>query len=664
MRISLGIDTGGTFTDAVLYDKEKKQTVAGAKAPTTSWNLTEGMNAALAKLPADLLRQTEHICLSTTLATNACVENRGGHARLLLIGCRREVLAQVGAEYGLPPVSEISLLDGGHDRQGNVLREPDWDALRQMARELPCQAWAVSELYGARNPEYEDEACRVLQEVTGLPVVAGHTLTGELNSLRRAAGALLNARLLPVMEEFLSAVHQLMDRYDLHVPVAIVRGDGTLMTPEFARERPVETLICGPAASALGAARLSGLENALVADMGGTTSDLAMLRDGLPVMAETGASLAGWRTGVPSLDIETMGLGGDSLVTVTADGSIALGPRRVIPLVALAAQYPAAAAELERLALDDRKWNMMAAEFYMRGNGSCTMTGEQRLLWDALEGGPLSMPQLAGASGISAYHIHRLLAELWQKGAVARSALTPTDMLHALGKLSLWDDTPARNALAVLERFTGQEHMAEKICDAVSCRLFKGLARLLLRQRRKKELNLPEAYLDEVYADRNDSSAGDFLACGLSCRVPVVGVGAPVAFFLPEAAKALNCECKVDELSPVANALGAALAGVCARVQMIIKPNAPLEGPGYYAYGPQKRMFFDEYEPALAFAREEGKRLAVQLAQRMGCRNPQVRLLVKERRSRMTADGELLEAAVMADARGDMNWQQLWLDIP
>lgn len=112
MKLGLGIDTGGTYTDAVIYDFDGGSALAWGKAPTTRENLADGIAAAMDTLPGDLIRQVGRVALSTTLATNACVEGRGGRSRLILIGCQRKIVERVGAEYGLPPVQEIVFIDG------------------------------------------------------------------------------------------------------------------------------------------------------------------------------------------------------------------------------------------------------------------------------------------------------------------------------------------------------------------------------------------------------------------------------------------------------------------------------------------------------------------------------------------------------------------------
>ncbi|NLB45856.1 MAG: hydantoinase/oxoprolinase family protein, partial [Clostridiaceae bacterium] len=293
MQVGLGIDTGGTYTDGVLFNFDGQAVLQTAKALTRKEDLTVGIDEVLDQMDQPLLRQAALVALSTTLATNACVENKGGYARLVLIGCDRKIVDRYGPGNGLPPADDIILLAGGHDMAGQLVTEPDWAELNRRVG-LPsgqADAYAVVELWGVRNTACESKARDLLHGWTGKPVVCGHEISGTLNSLRRAASALLNARLLPLINAFLDAVRQSLDRRGITAPLVIVRSDGSLMAESVARDKPVETLLSGPAASVAGGLALTGLQSGIVIDMGGTTSDIALVRQGRPVMAAEGAQI-------------------------------------------------------------------------------------------------------------------------------------------------------------------------------------------------------------------------------------------------------------------------------------------------------------------------------------------------------------------------------------
>lgn len=204
MRYGLGIDTGGTYTDAVIFDFESKKVINTAKSITVKEDLTIGINASIKQLPPEILSIVGLVSLSTTLATNACVEGKGSRAKLVLIGCDEGIAAKYGREYGLPETKEMIFLSGGHNQQGQMVNEPDWDFLKTEIGKCSnnTDAFAVIELWGVRNAGFEKKAKEMITSWTGKQVVCGHELTNELNSLKRAASALLNAQLIPVINDF------------------------------------------------------------------------------------------------------------------------------------------------------------------------------------------------------------------------------------------------------------------------------------------------------------------------------------------------------------------------------------------------------------------------------------------------------------------------------
>ena len=184
--------------------------------------------------------------------------------------------------------------------------------------------------------------------MTGAPVTCSHELSSSLGGPRRALTALLNARLINLLDRLVAATGSIMAAQGLDCPLMVVKGDGSFSKFEVARSRPVETVLSGPAASLAGAAFLAGTQTALVADIGGTTTDIALLQNGARLKPD-GALVGGWQTMVEAADIRTCGLGGDSEVRPVSRGTgggLTLGPRRAVPLSLLARQWPAAKEKL------------------------------------------------------------------------------------------------------------------------------------------------------------------------------------------------------------------------------------------------------------------------------------------------------------------------------
>ncbi len=274
-QAGVGIDCGGTYTDAVIYALDEGRVIASAKYPTCHRDLTRSIEGVLNEFPAWLLRESRLVCLSTTLATNAIVEGRGGKACLILLGYEPAV--------GITPFGgRVVRLAGGHDMRGVELAPLDEEGLRAAVRNNRdwADAFAVSSYFSVRNPAHEMRAREIICEETDKPLVCGHELSMRLDAPRRAATAALNARLIPLITGLIASVRSILRERHITCPLMVVRGDGTLMSAEMALQRPVETVLSGPAASVVGALKLSGRREGVVIDIGGTTTDIAWVKDG------------------------------------------------------------------------------------------------------------------------------------------------------------------------------------------------------------------------------------------------------------------------------------------------------------------------------------------------------------------------------------------------
>jgi len=321
----LGIDTGGTYTDGVIIDPASKEIIAKSKALTTREDLTIGIRNCLANLGAAALKTLSMVSLSTTLATNTIVEGRGCEVGLIQVGSKPD---------GILPTEHVILTPGGHDIKGWPLEDLDPDLLREqlLSFEGKVEAVAVSGYLSIRNPEHELQVRALVQEVLQIPVVCAHELTTTLGLYERTVTAVLNARLLPVIAELIQSVKKVLAEYEINAPVMIVKGDGSLMGEQVAREKPIETILSGPASSIIGGTYLTPADNALIVDIGGTTTDIALVEEGIPRLTQEGAVVGGWFTRVHSAEINTYGLGGDSQIQMTKDRKLLVGPRRAIPL--------------------------------------------------------------------------------------------------------------------------------------------------------------------------------------------------------------------------------------------------------------------------------------------------------------------------------------------
>ena len=347
----IGVDTGGTYTDAAVIESEGHRVLASAKSITTKGDLAIGVvgaiTAAVEGLPQGLRPgDVSLVSVSTTLATNAVVEGHGSSVGALLIGFDKAMAERTGIARGFPAMP-VALIGGGHDHNGDEAMPLDLEAVRRAAAAMEVDAFAIASAFAVRNPAHERAARDMVHEMTGKPVTLPTELTSALDAPRRALTAVLNARLIARISTLIEAVRRAMARLGLSCPLMIVKGDGSLALAERVALRPIETVLSGPAASLVGAAWLSGRADFIMSDIGGTTTDLGILRAGRPKVSEEGAEVGGWRTMVRAIDVKTVGLGGDSEIAIGVDGRLSVGPQRVAPVALLAARYPETVAMLE-----------------------------------------------------------------------------------------------------------------------------------------------------------------------------------------------------------------------------------------------------------------------------------------------------------------------------
>ena len=349
----IGIDTGGTYTDAVIIAHDTQKILGRAKALTTKGDLSIGVKEALTTVMQSFPAGAKSsaiglVSVSTTLATNAVVEGHGSPVGVFLIGFDS---AMAGANRHREGLSECAarMIAGGHDHNGDAAVSLDVAAVEREAELLKGEvsAFAVASAFAVRNPEHEKAARDIIMRVTGKPVTLSTELTSSLDAPRRALTAVLNARLISRISMLIDAVRLAMGELHISCPLMVVKGDGTLARAENVALKPIETVLSGPAASLVGAKWLSGLDDFIMSDIGGTTTDIGILQGGRPRVAEEGAEVGGWRTMVKAIDVTTIGLGGDSEVHLAMDGSMQIGPQRIVPISLIGQRYPEVLAMLE-----------------------------------------------------------------------------------------------------------------------------------------------------------------------------------------------------------------------------------------------------------------------------------------------------------------------------
>lgn len=332
----LGLDVGGTFTDAVIIDGHR--VVATAKRRTTKDNLMNGIGEALdAVLEGYDTSNIEQVTLSTTVVTNTIVEEKEQVVDLYVVtGPGRNV-------DDIFPVKPI-YLQGYTDHRGIVVERTPADAVRGIANMVQTRSGtdlaAVSAKFGVRNPQEELSITEELKN-TYHAISNGSLLSGSLNFPRRTISAYFNSAVTPVFTVFKKNVEDALSARDIVAPLHILKADGGSLPIEHMVSRPVETAFTGPAATVLGLSALGviGNQHTVALDIGGTTTDISLWKHGRPLMTKNGVSIREYPSAVRSFAITSVGIGGESVVRFK-NGNLTVGPERVGPSVALGGIEP------------------------------------------------------------------------------------------------------------------------------------------------------------------------------------------------------------------------------------------------------------------------------------------------------------------------------------
>ena len=639
VRLGLGIDAGGTYTDVVIYDFQTNGVIQKAKAPTTKWDFTIGIGEGLDQLDAARLAQVDLVSVSTTLATNAIVEGRGQKAGLLIM-----------PPYGLFDPEDIAcrpiaVVDGRLEIDGAEIAPVNPDQVRGVVREMvdrqQVRAFAVAGYASHNNPAHELQVKEIIAAETGLSVTCGHEVSEGLNYRLRAATAALNARIIPCLETLIDHVNVSLERRGIRAPKMIVKSDGSLMSAQTARGRPIETILSGPAASVAGASYLARLTNAIVVDMGGTTTDTAVIRNGVVRTCDEGASVGGWRTHVKALDMRTLGLGGDSLVAYEKR-KLRIGPRRVAPVSWLISRQPQGREALDWLGrhLDffDRSTEGMGLVALNGHAGAASLTAEESRIVEELSKRPCSVQELALRVKSVAWELLPL-ERLEDAHLIQRCGLTPTDLLHTMGQVDLWDADAAHRMGELYARLMGVTR--EELAGRVLRQVVRDLAVELLKKQLDGESD-PDTIDDSAAAMALVTNMLDGGRDGLRLRAelrwPVVGIGAPVHLFLPQAAELLGTEAVIPPNADVANAIGAITSSVSIHRQVKIRPN---DLGGYDLYGLPGVPSFTNFEDAHRFGVAELQKIVRQVAREAGTSRTRVDVVIKDGIGALSDGGQI-----------------------
>ncbi len=559
--IGLGVDTGGTFTDAAVVDMTSRKVMARCKFPTSHDDLMRALHLSidetieLSEVPASRI---DIVSVSTTLATNAILEGKGGDVGLIGIGWRPQEGWALGAR-------NQAFIRGGHDPNGRPVDALDLNEVKAAIDAVGegADALAISGLFSVNNPSHENEIKRMAMERTGLPAVVGHDLTGELGIYERTVTAVLNARLIPSIVEFLDGTVGSLRARGVECPVMVAKGDGSLMSVEAARERPIETILSGPAASAVGGMFLSGERDCIVIDMGGTSTDIALLHNGRSGVSEEGTTIGGWRTRVQTTDMRTCAMGGDSEI-YSEKHEVRIGPERAVPLCMASLEHPG---------LIDRLRSSGNYRFYRVSREAINgLSSGERAIHERLRSlGPQTLDELrVGLPEVLFVddHLHSLI----RRGLVVRLGFTPTDLLHVLGRYVKGDAAASEAALGMIAASLAKskEVMADELLGRIVSNISEEVLKMALFGNARVDVD------DSGYRRLMDLLTGARKAQVVDPRPvldrPIIGVGAPAGAFIPLVGARLGARTVLPADHDVGNAVGAVTGKICEFAKVTVVP--------------------------------------------------------------------------------------------
>jgi N-methylhydantoinase A/oxoprolinase/acetone carboxylase beta subunit len=531
----IGIDTGGTYTDAVLLDLRDHQVISTSKRPTIHHCLERSIVQALDDiLPEGNAETVRKIAFSTTLATNAIAEGRTSRVGLIVIGQVKPFES---------PVVSVRYVEGGHDHLGREVKplnvEQVVDAVDGFKGHV--DAYAIAASLSIENQTHEQVAAKAIELLDRKPVVCSSGVSSKAGIRERATTAVLHASLMPVIQEFVRHVNQLKKRRFPTADMRIIRGDATADNLTQAVARAASTVASGPAATAYFGAKSTASKLAMIVDVGGTTTDITFIKNGEPVISGEGSLIDRWQTHIDAVDIHTVGIGGDSLVQVNRSGQLAVGPLRVQPL-AMTHGVPAPGGWIG-------KENRSRWLTSVNSTEQAETDAPDPVIAHLLRGGGATPADIIAQLGMSDFGLNRRLEDLAFRNQISAVGLTPTDALHVLGRSQIGDASASIAGARILADSRGET--IEAFSKAVLELTHQKIAEAILGYAFAKQTG------NSIEAFSTVNPGAPLFSCRFKLEVPIVGIGAAARHLLPEVADRLDTQTIFPPHFEVGNALGA-----------------------------------------------------------------------------------------------------------
>lgn len=386
------------------------------------------------------------------------------------------------------------------------------------------------------NPSHELVAEKAIAMLDPKPVFCTHRVSIHAGMQGRAATAGLHAKLMPLMQDFIVGIQTAMVQEGLACPVSIISGSTKPVSIHEAIDHAGITVASGPACTAHFGS-MQAETDALVVDVGGTTTDLAMVKDSQPEMSLDGCRIGDWQTHIESINMMTGGIGGDSLVRLYTDGKMEIGPGRVLPLAMSNGVFEAG----EWLGADNgAKAIILSADLNLDGET------DDPILRYLQKHGPATFEMLLQGTGLSTFPLEKLS----RKQKIEEIGFTPTDALHVLERISFGDTSKAAAGARVLAKLLGMD--VEQFCLHVVQQTEEKIEGLIIDYIISRNWGKS---LTTFITQRNNHPE---LGVRFSLKIPIIGIGAAANSFLPGVAKRLGTTVTFPPHCEVGNALGAA----------------------------------------------------------------------------------------------------------
>ena len=660
MSFILGVDTGGTYTDAVILEDEER-VIAFSKALTTHSDLSLGIGSAIQKAVKQGNTAPEKISLvslSTTLATNALVEGQGDRVALVMIGFQYSDLEKHSIFDALKG-DPFLVIEGGHNYAGFEKSRLAKNKLSKWVSQIKgVSAYAVCSQFAVRNPEHELEAAEIIRKLTDKPVSLSHQISAKLNGPKRALTAVLNARLIALIDLLIIKAEHVIKSLGILAPLMVVRGDGALISAAQAREKPIETILSGPAASIVGARWLTGETEAIISDIGGTTTDIAVLKGGKPAIDPRGASVGPYRTMVEAVAMYTFGLGGDSEVKLELEGlggHISLGPKRVIPVALAASIEPDLIHQTLDSQLKNETPNDFDARFIRRTRASTEPVLSERddKVYRRIGEQFYPMSEVV-KSRLDLQSVIKLVS----MGVAQISAVTPSDASHVLGKSNAWDKEAAIKAIDLFARrrdgsgelLAGStSQMAERIVCQLTDQTSSSILEMAFSEEKVDFGDKPDVLAKHPLIQFGLAGYSDLIKVNVGISKKIIGLGASAPTYYPAVGAELNCEVILPEYAGVANAIGAVVGKIVMRESGVI--SSPSEGK-YLVHLDGKPVNFTSEVKALKVLEEKLTEKSIQKAKEAGAENVSVNIDREIKTANIENRSVFVEASVLVEASG------------